>query len=192
MPTQSSGPISFQNLSTFFGAGEPVSLRDYYRNGTHVPDITANDHVPTAGAISLESLYDTWERKVLAFTITVGSHAVSGKGTYFGYGNLGGGVTFGSISANSFLTPNGTMTITGLYFNTTSHEWHLQLGSTSVPANDDQTFRSVSVTGYTVNGVRASAHTTQSFTNARRWNWATKSTSHPTSGTINCSISYYG
>jgi hypothetical protein len=192
MPTPSSGPISFQDLQTAFGTGVPVSFNTLYRGGSNVPDITPNDAISTANTISLQEFYSTWGNKTLSFTITVGSAAVSGKGYYFGYGHLTKGSNFGSIDQSTFLTPNGPMTIEGLYYGTSTTSWHLHLSSASAPANTDLTFKSVSISGYSIGGIRNSATSTQTVGTARRWNWHRKSTAHPTSGTITCTLNYYG
>jgi hypothetical protein len=195
MPTQSSGPISFLDLKNFLGTGTPTSFNEFYRAGTYVPDIVPNDHVPTTGAISMQEMYDTWINKTLSFTITVGSYTPSGgskKGALYGYGvNIDSG-TFGSISQGTFLTPNGVMTIEGLYFNTANHAWYLQLSSTASPSNSDSSFESVAVTGYSINGVRSAATASTTSGTARSWHWVVSSTSHPASGTIDCTINYYG
>lgn len=190
MPTPSSGPISFQNLNNTFGTGVPVSMQTLYRGGDNVPNITPDNTIPTAGAISLHDFYATWGRKTLSFTITVGSGpAVSGgKGTLYGYKQS----EFGSISASSFLTPNGTMTIKELTYSAGAGSWRLHLGSTSAPADTDLSFRSVAVTGYTVNGVRSARTTTSADSTSRIWAWNVGSVSHPTSGTITCTLNYYG
>lgn len=193
MPTPSSGQISFLNLQNTFGTGSPVSFSQLYRGGTYVPDITPDNSIPTSGPIEIDDFYGTWGRKTLSFTITVGASTGKGKkGSLYGYGLLVKGATFGSISNSTFLTPNGTMTIEGLYYSTGSSTWHLQLSSTSAPANTDLSFRSVSVSGYSINGIRSAATSTQTVGTARRWNWVVGSTAHPTSGTITCTLNYYG
>jgi hypothetical protein len=192
MPTQSSGPISFADLNTFLGTGRPLSINELYRGGTYVPDITPNDHVPATGAVNLQELYDTWANKTLNFTINVGSVTVSRKGYYYGYGVTTKGGSFGSISVSTFLTPSGPITIEGLYYSTGTQAWHLHLSSASAPSDTDLTFRSVSMSGYNINGVRANATSNQPIGTVRRWNWHVKSTAHPTSGTVSCSLNYYG
>lgn len=193
MPTQSSGPISFADLRSFLGTGSPVSFNNLYRGGTFVPDITPNNHVPPSGSIDLQDMYDTWANKTLAFTITVGSVAASSKkGRYYGYGVTKKGGAFGSISTNSFLTPQGPVTIEGLYYSTNTHAWHLHLAAVSAPVDSDLSFKSVALTGYPFSGVRNAATTSQAVGNTRRWNWVVTSTSHPTSGTIACTLNYYG
>ena len=185
MPTPSSGPISFLNLKTAFGTSDPVPINTLYRGGSNVPNIGPNTNIAASGQTSLHDYYSTWGNKTLSFTVTVGSSTIIKKGTVYGYGN-----EFGSISGGSFLTPSGTMSVQALYYDTGTSHWHLKLGSTSAPANSDLTFKQVSVTGYSVGGVR-SAGVTNTAVNSRYWKWSA-STSHPTSGTIACSIQYYG
>lgn len=193
MPTQSSGPISFNDLKNFLGTGTPIAFNSLYRGGDYVPDITPNNDIPTAGAIDLQDMYNTWTNKTLAFTITVGSVlASSKKGRFYGYGRTSKGDSFGSISTDNFLTPLGPLTIEGLYYSTNTQAWHLHLSSVSAPANSDLAFRSVAISGYPFTGTRVAATSTQAVGNTRRWNWSVKSTSHPTSGTIACTLNYYG
>lgn len=197
MPTPSSGPISFLNLRNAFGVPTPTPLDQMYRGGPYTPNIAVNNDVPTSGTISLQEFYSTWGRKTMVFTINVGSTPIpykKGKGSYYGYGVLGKkkGGSFGSISQDTFLTPLGTMVIEGLYFSTGTNAWHLQLRTTASPPDTDLSFRSVSVTGYSINGVRSARTSTQVTGTARRWNWQVTNSSHPSSGTITCSINYYG
>ena len=189
MPTQSSGPISFANLNSFFGTGTPVSINEFYRAGTYVPNISPNNHVPTSGAISLQELYDTWALRTLAFTVTVGSiSAGKGKGTYYGFGS-----GFGSLSNGSFISPNGTLTIQGLFFNTNNNTWNLQLScSGSAPDDTDLSFTGLSVSGYPFTGSRSARSATSVNGTTRQWTWTQSGTAHPTSGTISCSLTYCG
>jgi hypothetical protein len=55
----SSGPISLAQLRDEFGGTNPVSLGQYYRGGSLVPNSTLNASVPTSGAISLSQFYGT-------------------------------------------------------------------------------------------------------------------------------------
>jgi hypothetical protein len=198
MPTPSSGPISFLTLRNAFGVPTPTPINQMYRGGAYTPSIGVNNAVPVSGAISLQNFYSTWGRKTMVFTINVGSTPIpykKGKGSYYGYG-IGGlkkkGGSFGSISQDTFLTPTGTMVIEALYFSTGTNAWHLQLRSTAAPADSDLSFLSVSVSGYSINGVRSARTSTQATGTARRWNWQVPSASHPSSGTITCSINFYG
>ena len=190
MPTPSSGPISFLNLQNAFGIGSPAPINQLYRGGTYVPNIIPDNAIPTSGQVSLRDYYSAWGNKTLSFTMTIGSRAgkKGKKGSLFGYGS-----GFGSISANTFLTPNGTITIGGLYYSTGNAKWHLKLAHTgSAPADTDLSFTSVSVTGYNINGVRSARTNTYTSGNSRQWAWHVTNTAHPTSGTVTCSLHYYG
>lgn len=185
MPTPSSGPISFLNLKNAFGTSNPVPLNTFYRGGSNVPNISPNTNIATAGQTSLHDYYSAWATKTLSFTVTVGSSTIIKVGTAYGYGN-----GFGSISDGSFLTPSGTMSVQALYYDTGTSYWHLKIGSSSIPNDSDLTFVQVSVTGYSVGGIRSTG-VTSTAVNSRYWKWPA-STAHPTSGTLVCSIQYYG
>lgn len=60
MAIQSSGTISFQDLEDEFnnGSSSTVSLADYVRGGSLVPDITDNNDIPTTTSnMSLDDFY---------------------------------------------------------------------------------------------------------------------------------------
>jgi hypothetical protein len=57
MALQGSGPISLANIQTEFGGSNPISISEYYRNGTYVT--YNNSSVPTSGIISLSQFYGT-------------------------------------------------------------------------------------------------------------------------------------
>ncbi len=50
-----SGTIKFSDLQTEFGGANPISMSEYYRNGSYVG--STNTGVPTSGAISLSNFY---------------------------------------------------------------------------------------------------------------------------------------
>ena len=64
MALQSSGPISIGNINTEFGFAPTTtrSMSQLYRNGGIVPDASANNAVPTSGAISLGNFYGAVNR----------------------------------------------------------------------------------------------------------------------------------
>jgi hypothetical protein len=66
MALQSSGAISLANLQTEFGGSNPISLSEYYRNGSYVTD--NNSGVPVSGIIQLDDFYGAV--KQFAFTIS--------------------------------------------------------------------------------------------------------------------------
>lgn len=60
MAVKSSGALSFTDLTTEFGGGNPISLSQFYRGGGRVPNgSAANAGVPTSGTISLSQMYST-------------------------------------------------------------------------------------------------------------------------------------
>lgn len=190
MPTPSSGQISFLNLQNTFGAPSPVSFSQLNRGGTYVPNITPNNAIPTTGTVSIDDFYSTWGRKTTTFTITVGSAAgkKGKKGSIYGFGS-----GFGTISLNNFLTPNGPMVIQGLYYSTGNAKWNLELSHVgSAPADTDLSFIQVAVSGYNINGIRSARTNTYTSGTSRSWAWQVSNTAHPTSGTVTCSIQYYG
>lgn len=59
MTLPASGPISLSDIRNEFGGSAPDSLSEYYRGGAYVPNIPANNSIPTSGAISLSDFYGT-------------------------------------------------------------------------------------------------------------------------------------
>ena len=74
MAVTSSAPIDIGDLVTEFGGDAPHSLTEYYRGGSLVPNITANNGVPTSGAISLTDFFGATDTQTTGdYTITIGS-----------------------------------------------------------------------------------------------------------------------
>lgn len=196
MPTPSSGPISFLNLKNVFGAPSPEPINLLYRGGAYVPNITPNNDVPTSGEISLQEFYSTWGNYSLSFNMTIGSHSAKGKkGLYYGYASNVQGASFGSIGSNTFLTPNGTMTVRGLFYSTGDASWNLWLSSSSAPSDTDLVVKQIAVNGYSIggDGIRSARTGTGVSGTSRYWKWSTfKKATFPTSGTVSCTLSYYG
>jgi hypothetical protein len=61
MALQTSGAISLANVQTEFEGENPISISEYYANGTYVPAGTSgtNGAVPTSGQISFSQFYGT-------------------------------------------------------------------------------------------------------------------------------------
>jgi len=55
MALQSSGAITLAQIQTEFGGSNPISLSEYYRNGSYVT--SNNTNVPTSGTISMNQFY---------------------------------------------------------------------------------------------------------------------------------------
>lgn len=94
MTLQASGQISLDNLQTEFGGPSPISLFNYYRGGSYVPNTTNNNSIPASGGIALESFYNTES------TIT---GAISGGGTI---SNTAGSAGFGLTASSNFNSPS--------------------------------------------------------------------------------------
>jgi hypothetical protein len=78
MAIQSSGAISLSDLQTEFGGENPIGLDEYYRDGAYVT--SNNTNVPTSGAISINSFYDSVLIKsgtLLYNNITVNASSIS-------------------------------------------------------------------------------------------------------------------
>lgn len=59
MTLPSSGPLSLLDIQNEFGGSGSISISDYYRNGTYVPDTSSTSTIPTSGEISLYDFYGT-------------------------------------------------------------------------------------------------------------------------------------
>jgi hypothetical protein len=193
MPTPSSGPISFLNLKNTFGVSGAVSMAQLYRGGTYVPNLgagRANGTIPTTlSGLSLLKFRNGWGNKIRSFTMNVGVASGKKKGSLYGFGP-----TFGSIvgGAPTFISPVGQLTLVSLYYNAGNQRWYMTLGSaTTIPATLEP-FKSIAITGYAIGGVLALTTTTSANGNTRTWSWPAATTAHPVSGTVACSLRYYG
>lgn len=59
MGLPSSGALAFSTIQSQFGGSNPISLSEYYRNGSFVPSNQFNTNVPTSGQISVSQFYST-------------------------------------------------------------------------------------------------------------------------------------
>jgi len=57
MALPSSGSISLNSLQTEYGGSNPISINEYYRGGSLVPNTTPNNSIPTTGTINLNNFY---------------------------------------------------------------------------------------------------------------------------------------
>lgn len=117
MALQGSGAISASQIQTELGGANPISLSEYYRNGSYTG--SHNTAVPTSGAISFSNFY--------------GATAIDVTPAASDWGNIsasaGGG---GSTSASS-----NTVTITGI---NTSITLSATITSGSVSGTADNSF----------------------------------------------------
>ena len=117
MAVTSSAPISITDLVTEFGGSAPHSLTEYYRGGSLVPNVTANNSVPASGAISLTDFFGaTATSGTDDRTITIGSGSFGGFITGFGFSSAATGFPIGGISANTIGFSGFNVTIEALYF----------------------------------------------------------------------------
>jgi hypothetical protein len=61
MAIANTGALALSTIQTEFGGSDPISLSEYYANGTYVPAGTSgvNGAVPTSGTISISNFYGT-------------------------------------------------------------------------------------------------------------------------------------
>ena len=69
MALQSSGLITLAQIQAEFGGSNPISLSEYYRNGTYVT--SNNTSVPTSGAISVSNFYGAVKRVTSSSIVAV-------------------------------------------------------------------------------------------------------------------------
>ena len=100
MGLPSSGALAFSTIQSQFGGSNPISLSEYYRNGSFVPQNQFNTNVPTSGQISVSQFYST--------------EGFNSFGQY-GVGNSGGKIVSNGwlfYGNNTFGTP-GKISISG-------------------------------------------------------------------------------
>lgn len=96
MPTlQTSGAISLANLQTAFGGSNPISLSEYYRNGSYVDGTqSSTTRQPSSGAyyhannyywyiVGGTELYIVWNGSYVAGVSHSGSSYTTGGWTYY-------------------------------------------------------------------------------------------------------------
>ena len=118
MAVTSSAPIDIGDLVTEFGGSTPHSLTEYYRGGSLGPNTTANNSVPTSGAISLtDFLGATATSGTDDRTITIGSGSFGGFINGHGFTSVANsaGFAFGSISSNTIGFSGFNVTIEAVY-----------------------------------------------------------------------------
>ena len=54
MAIPTSGEVRFSDLQAEFGGEPPISIGEYYKGGSRVPNISTNKNIPTSGTISLK------------------------------------------------------------------------------------------------------------------------------------------
>ena len=116
MAVTSSAPIDIGDLVTEFGGSAPHSLTEYYRGGSLVPNTTANNSVPTSGAISLTDFFGATDTQTTGdYTITIGGSFIGLGVGVTGFDANGQVGSFGSISTNTIDFSGFDVTIGGVY-----------------------------------------------------------------------------
>ena len=125
MAIQVSGAISLSDIQTEFGGANPISLSEYYRNGTYVPPgATA---IPESGAIDLSDFYGADNQFAFSITSDTANADIRALAVAAGWdestrlvANVNAGVTlyYGASLAGSFpsgvsLINSGNITGTG-------------------------------------------------------------------------------
>lgn len=81
--------ISMNTIATEFGGTVPHSLSEYYRGGGLVPNIPANNAIPTSGQIAMGNFYGSTSRIAVNLTISANTQ------NYDVYANRGPSYTAG-------------------------------------------------------------------------------------------------
>lgn len=123
MALQTSGAISLSQVQGEFGGSNPISMSEYYRNGSYVPStITTTSTTGWYGQMS-----PLWTWYVASGTST---YTAYWNGTYIGSGS-GGSITVGGYTYNVGSIWN---TISDKYGTTTYYQIR-RTGSTSTTVN---------------------------------------------------------
>ena len=59
MAIPGSGPLTFPDIQTEYGGSNPISLGEYYRGGTYVPDSATTSTIASSGALAMSGFYGT-------------------------------------------------------------------------------------------------------------------------------------
>lgn len=213
--------------SSFSGAlTTNVGMNNFVRGGTYIPNILAGNNQSTTPTtllnMSFNNYYSVWGYRRLSFNLTnskgtwndgkntwnyAGFSAASGtsqtapiSNPFMASGLPSGG--FGSISANTFTTPNGVHTIVGFYWSGGSGAYSDQgvlviHRSGAAPTNTDFTFISAQNGMGPTFFLRTASTNNNTFSNWRTFAPSTGNVfgtwSASTNGTVYaCYINYYG
>lgn len=102
MALPNSGIITLEDIQAEFGGPtNPISLQNYYRGGSYVPNVAANNGIPTSGVIGLQDFYGAMAGIPVAIT------AANNPGNNFRGFNAGLGV--GAASPTTGIVSGGTL-----------------------------------------------------------------------------------
>lgn len=120
MVLKSSGSLSLSEIQGEFGGSNPISMSEYYRGNSYVPNITLNINIPTSGIIDMSDFYNSSvssflispsatnvnEGDTVTFTITTTNFS----------GDLYWSISTGSMSNSDFTSPANAVTSGGTVF----------------------------------------------------------------------------
>ena len=106
MALQGSGAIKLSEIQTEFGGSNPISMSEYYRNGTYVP--SNNTDVPTSGEISMSDFYNGVAATVLTIATNATEYNILTQAVAAGFNNSVGGVI--QVTVNSGVTVGASTT----------------------------------------------------------------------------------
>ena len=106
MALQGSGAIKLSEIQTEFGGSNPISMSEYYRNGTYVP--SNNTDVPTSGEISMSDFYSGVAATVLTISTKATEFNILTQAVAAGFNNSVGGVI--QVTVNSGVTVGASTT----------------------------------------------------------------------------------
>lgn len=109
MAIPASGTITLEQIQTEFGGANPISLSEYYRGGSYVPNATRNNSIPTSGAISLSNFRSTAKFASVSFQIMGGGGGGGwGNDDSFGSGRApNGGTSSITVGATTYASVGG-------------------------------------------------------------------------------------
>ena len=174
MAVTSSAPISITDLVTEFGGSAPHAITEYYRGGSLVPNTTANNSIPTSGAISLTNFFGASASSSSGDrTLTIGTYRGIFGEDYFGFLST----SYGAISSNTIEFTGFNVTVTMLNWTNLASRNELRFRVSGNVGNSGWT--SITVGSTTLNRTDA-AYSTGSVTD---WTWGSIANPIGTSGT---------
>jgi hypothetical protein len=185
MAVTSSAPISITDLVTEFGGSAPHSLTEYYRGGSLVPNNSANQNVPTSGAISLTNFYGATDTQTTGnYTITIGTGTIGLGVSVHGFDAYGQTGSYGAISTNTIGFSGFNVTIGGVNESIYDQLFFYVLGHVG-----NSGWISMTLGGTTFNrtaGSYVQANSASFGGNYTLWSWSTSNVI-ATSGTVTVS-----
>jgi len=103
--------VSMSDIRTTFGASGTVSLSQFYRGGSLVPNVTTNSSVSTTGAISLGSFTSRTNLVPVSYDV-LGGGGGGGFGNQEGNGDPQSGEVMATAGGASSLSGSGFTTVT--------------------------------------------------------------------------------